>query len=121
MAIHRVRLVYSEAGAASFNAWLGQWLLNMSPWAERENNVPDVVEPLDEATPAHYRGDLTFDWSEDKAIIEDQLNGYLAPYCDWGIVGYHVCGNDREDLSVEYNCGWESVTEHGTVPNGVSL
>jgi hypothetical protein len=119
VSIHRVRLVYSEGGAASFNGWLETWLTNMQPWAERENGVPSTVEPYpDSDWPAHYRGDLTFDWSEDKAIIEDQLNGYLGPYCDWGIVGYHICDHDEADRD---GCSWESVTEHGIIPEGVRL
>jgi hypothetical protein len=117
MSIHRVRLVYSEAGAASFNAWLETWLTNMQPWEARENSVPSLRDgPLVE-TP-HYRGDLTFAWSENRAIIEDQLNGYLGPYCDWGIVAYHVCDHDSEDRT---GCEWENVTEHGAVPQEVSL
>jgi hypothetical protein len=118
MSVHRVRLIYSEGGSQSFNGWLSTWLTNMQPWSARENALPTLVEPVGSSAPAHYRGDLTFAWSEDRAIIEDQLNGYLGPYCDWGIVGYHVCDHDQDDRD---GCSWGSVTEHGAVPEEVSL
>jgi len=115
MSIHRVRLRYSEAGAQSFHGWLSVWLTNMSPWAERPNEVPT----LREQPSAHYGGDLTFEWSEDKSIILDQLDGYLAAYCDWYRLAYHVCNHDDSDRTPDDGCTFWHHSEGGAVPQWV--
>jgi hypothetical protein len=117
MVIHRVRVRYSEAGASSFNTWLDTWLTNMSPWSERENTVP-LLRDASSVNTAYYGGDLTFSWSEDAAIIKDQLSGYMSAYCDWSILGYHVCTHDE---STPQPCGWDDVVRDGAVPAEVSL
>lgn len=120
MSLHRVRLIYSEAGASSFNNWLETWLINMQPWEAHENTVPTLNDGPFTDTP-HYRGDLIFSWSKDKSIIEDQLNGYISSYCDWAIVAYHVCDHDEENSS---HCYWNEPTYHpneGSIPTDVSL
>mgnify|MGYP000182063460 CR=1 FL=1 len=117
MSIHRVRLTYSESGAQSFNGWLETYLTNMEPWSERENAVPTLRDEQISDTPAHYSGDLTFAWSEDKSIIKDQLWGYLTAYCDWGVLRYHVCDHDSENPTP---CEWEETNTHGAVPDGVN-
>lgn len=102
MTIHRVRLVYSTGGAEAFNDWLSQYLINLQPWSPRENQVPTISDSGEDTT-EHYRGDLTFEWSEDKAIILDQIDGYLSAYCDWYQLGYHVCDHDEDDRD---GCSW---------------
>lgn len=114
MSIHRVRLRYSETGAQSFNGWLETWLVNMQPWAERPNEVP----ALREEPSAHYGGDLTFAWSEDKSIILDQLDGYLSAYCDWYRIWYHICDHDESERG---NCSWDAQREGGQVPEWVAV
>jgi hypothetical protein len=117
MSVHRVRLVYSEGGGESFNGWLETWLTNMAPWSERENTVPARRDAELVDTP-HYRGNLTFQWTEDKSIIMDQLWGYLTAYCDWALLGYHVCTHDEDNPQP---CEWGTVKTNGSVPGGVSL
>ena len=112
MSIHRVRLRYSEAGAQSFNGWLSTWLVNMQPWAERPNDVPSQRE----RPGPHYRGDLTFAWTEEKSIILDQIEGYLSSYCDWYRIGYHVCDHDEADRG---DCVWDMQRDGGAVPDFV--
>lgn len=115
MTIHRLRLEYSESGGQSFNNWLSIWLTNMEPWSERENTTPTLQDGALVSEP-HYRGELTFDWSEDKAIIMDQLWGYLTSYCKWARLRYHVCDHDKSEPTP---CEWEVEQTHGTLPEGV--
>jgi hypothetical protein len=116
MSVHRVRIWHSQAGAASFHGWLDVWLTNMTPWASDEvtNTLPALVEPID--GDAHYRGELAFAWTEDKAIIMDQLVGYLSAYCDWHQIAYHVCTHDEADPTP---CAWDDVNRDGTLPDAV--
>jgi hypothetical protein len=114
--IHRIRLCYSTTGAASFNGWLETWLTNMEPWADPEvtNDVPTTTETID--GDVYHRGDLAFEWTEDRAIILDQLDQYLAAYCSWHRIGYHECGHDEENGGP---CSWDEQRESGAVPGYV--
>lgn len=103
MTIHRARLFYSTTGAASFHQWLSTWLTNMTPWEADEvgNEAPSETSAagVDGGT-EHYRVELAFEWSHDKAIIIQQLDQYLAAYCDWHRLGYHVCTHDGDTEAV---------------------
>ena len=116
MSLHRVRLEYEQTGGEQFNEWVAVWLTNMSPWADRENTVPALVDSTLTDAPAHYRGDFTFAWSEDKSIIMDQLWGYLTAYCSWARLQYHVCDHDEENRG---GCAWQETNEHGTIPEEI--
>lgn len=119
MTIHRVKLVYPESTGAGFESWLSVWLTNMQPWAARENTVPELTEPLpDSPAEPHYRGDLTFEWSEDKAIIVDNINQYLRSYAPWHRLGYHVCDHDE---TTRDGCSWDDIREGGTPPDWATL
>jgi len=118
MVVHRARLVYPESTGQGFHDWLSVWLTNMEPWAARENTVPDLIEPSPNS-PAepHYRGDLTFEWQEDKAIIVDNLDQYLASYASWHLLGYHDCDHDEQPDG----CSWGQIREGGTPPSWATL
>jgi len=122
MSVHRVRLCYSVAGAESFHGWLGTWLTNMSPWDADEvtNGVPTETTTALASDAEWYQVELAFDWAEDKAIIVDQLDGYLGSYCDWHRLGYHVCTHDEDNPSP---CSWDTDSnlprESGAVPDRV--
>lgn len=117
MTAHRLRLYHSTAGAESYHAWLDQWLTNMQLWDAPEvtNSAPTLREPLNADT-KYYGGDLAFAWSEDEAIILDQLSQYADAYCDWYRIGYHFCDHDEDNPTP---CAWEQTIESGTVPDGV--
>ncbi len=114
MTVHRVRLYHSTTGAGDFHAWIGQWLINMQPWADPEvtNELPE--ETTNREADSYYSGELAFEWSEDKAHILDNLDQYMASYCDWHRLGYHVCSHDEEPLT---SCSWGEVRENGSVPS----
>jgi len=120
MTAHRVRLFYSTTGASGFHDWLSVWLTNMGPWASDEvtNEVPQntVTAGVDGTGTEYYRVELAFDWTEGKAIILDNLDGYAASYCDWHRIGYHVCTHDDADTQP---CSWETTRESGTPPQDI--
>lgn len=114
MTIHRARLFYSTTGADSYHSWLSTWLVNMSPWESVEvtNEAPaDTFTPVggDDC----YRVEFGFEWSEDRAIILDNLDQYAASYCDWHRIGYHECTHDDNGGA----CSWDEQRENGTVPD----
>jgi hypothetical protein len=114
MAIHRVRLYHSTTGASGYHGWLSTWLMNMAPWADPEvsNDLPTVRDPLDSDNAEYYNGELAFEWSEDRAIILDNLDQYAASYCDWHRIGYHECTHDDDGGP----CSWDEQRQAGTVP-----
>ena len=114
MTIHRVRLYHSTTGASSYHGWLDQWLLNMSPWEDPEvtNELPTLREHL-ETGAEYYQTEIAFEWSEDRAIILDNLDQYAASYCDWHRIGYHVCTHDDNGGP----CSWDEQRQNGSVPN----
>jgi len=116
MTIHRTRPFYSVNGATSFNGWLGVWVTNMTPWTSEEvtNEVPDGPTETVDGDNQYYQVELAFEWTEDKAIILDQLDEFLASYCDWHRFGYHVCTHDEENRQP---CSWDEKRENGTVPD----
>lgn len=120
MTIHRVRLYYSNTGATSFHGWLSTWLTNMQPWSGGEvaNSVPDAPTSPFDSDLKYYSVELAFDWSEDKSIILDQLDGYVSAYCDWSRLGYHVCDHDEDDRT---GCQWEEIRENGSVSSDVPV
>jgi hypothetical protein len=117
MTVHRVRLVHSVTGADSYHGWLDQWLTNMQAWDAPEvtNDVPTLREPID-GSDSYYQGELAFAWSEDKAIILDNIHQYAQSYCDWHRIAYHVCTHDETDPQP---CSWDDVRENGVVPSHV--
>lgn len=112
--IHRTRLYYSTTGAASFHAWLSQWLINMSPWAAPEvtNEVPESPTTPIDGGDDYYVVELAFEWAEDRAHILDNLSQYAAAYCEWHRIGYHECTHDGTGGP----CSWAEQRESGTVP-----
>lgn len=115
MTAHRVRIFHSTAGSDSYHTWSDQWLLNMSPWSypEVDNDLPTQTTTID-GDLTYYHGELAFDWSEDKAIIFDQLDQYAASYCDWHRIGYHACTHDEDNPQP---CSWDETRENGTIPD----
>lgn len=112
--IHRVRLFHSTTGASSFHNWLETWLTNMQPWAdpEVENTLPTEREPALADGP-YYQTELAFEWTEDRAIILDNLDQYAAAYCDWHRIGYHECTHDGTGGP----CSWDERRQNGPVPS----
>lgn len=102
MTIHRVRLFHSLKGAGSFHGWLDTWLTNMDPWTDDEvtNKLPEE-RTLQDGGNSFYRGELAFEWSEDKAHILDnidQYNGDPQSISCWvnkatTATGEHIFGN----------------------------
>jgi len=94
----------------------------MQPWGSGEvtNEPTSLVNPADagEPGPEYYSGELAFDWSEDKAFILDNLDGYLSSYCDWHRIRYHVCDHDATEPD---SCNWDEVRESGTIPSDVPM
>lgn len=117
MTIHRVRLFHSPTGADSYHGWLDTWLTNMEPWSDPEvtNNLPTQRSPIGSDV-TYYQTELEFEWSEDRAIILDQLDGYARSYCDWHRIGYHECAHDDNDGS----CSWDEQRGSGTVPSVIA-
>jgi len=118
MSIHRIRLFHSTQGAQAYHDWLETWLTNMQSWDADEvtNTAPTERDPLADGASPYYSGDLAFAWSEDRAVIEDQLSQYAAAYCDWYRLGYHVCTHDEDEPQP---CTWDSVNESGVVPDHI--
>lgn len=116
MAIHRTRLFHSTTGADSYHGWLSTWLTNMEPWTDSEvtNQLPTLRQPLDGGED-YYHTELAFEWSEDRAIILDQLDQYAASYCSWHRIGYHECTHDGNGGP----CSWDDQRESGTVPTHI--
>jgi len=117
MTVHRIRLYHSTAGAQSYHDWLETWLINMEPWADPEvsNDVPTLREQMGRGG-QYYQTELAFEWSEDRAIILDQLSQYAASYCDWYRIGYHECAHDDDDAEP---CSWDEQRENGTAPDHI--
>lgn len=120
MVVHRVHLYYSTNGANSFHGWLSTWMTNMQPWTDDEvvNEVPSNMRNtnIDGDGVDYYAVQLAFEWTEDKSIILDQINGYLSSYCDWHRIGYHVCDHDEQERD---GCSWDEVREGGSVPDDI--
>jgi len=115
MVSHRIRIWHSETGSSGYHGWLDTWLTNMQPWShdEVDNTLPELTSDID-GNNQYYQGELAFDWNEDKAIILDNLDQYMASYCDWHRLKYHVCEHDEENGGA---CNWEETRENGTVPS----
>ena len=117
MSVHRVRLWHSQTGTDAFHGWLETWLTNMTPWDAPEvaNDLLTLTDPIGGGE-AHYQGDLAFAWSEDAAIIREQLAQYAAAYCEWSQLAYHVCTHDEDNPQP---CSWGSAATDGTLPDAV--
>ncbi|MGK7296576.1 MAG: hypothetical protein ACNS61_12250 [Candidatus Wenzhouxiangella sp. M2_3B_020] len=87
--------------------------------ASRRTVLPDmeqgfsVHEPTDtEALSEPYRAGL---WrfpegDYDREELLDAFENALRGPAKWARIRYHLCGDDRDDLSEDYNCEWEDVT-----------
>jgi hypothetical protein len=117
MTVHRVRLLHSTAGKNDYHAWLNTWLTNMTPWSDPEvpNDLPSLRTQID-GSGEWYQTELAFEWTEDRAIILDNLAQYASSYCDWHRIAYHVCTHDEENGGP---CSWDEVRENGTIPSYV--
>jgi hypothetical protein len=93
---------YSIDAAPEFHDWLSTWLTNMSVWSgDAPNEVPD--NPRDDPNGGqYYFAEFAFEWTHDKSIIIDQLDGYLSSYADEYQLAYDECGHDDDDVSCEW-------------------
>ena len=115
MPLHRVEVIYSVAGSASFNPWIQTWLNNMLTWEQAPNEPPGQTagDPQTEERDGPYRGQLVFQWTQDRAHIEQPLWQYMTAYCEWAVQRYHVCSHGDDDVT---SCPWDETTTNGPVP-----
>jgi hypothetical protein len=116
--IHRIRFYYSAAGAPAFHVWLQAWKQNLDGDTRDAvaNNIPsDTVSPLN-ADIEYYAVSLTFDFNEDRGVVFTKPYQKLKEHCDWCRIAYHECEHDEQTAS---DCSWESVNEHGDIPDAV--
>lgn len=129
MAIHAVDLACSKDSGASFvggaNSYASVWLTNFIAWEPdgdltQDNEPPELTNTaLDGSGLDYYRGGIwRFEWSEDKSILLDNLEGQADAWCPWYRIRWHECDHDQDDRP---RCQWDdSETQTGgAVPSEV--
>lgn len=124
MSIHAVDLVCAADTDNVFvapNGFVDVWLTNHVAWEPDGDLTQDNARPTldtEPGVPDHYRGGIwRFEWTEDRSILLDNLEGHASSYCPWYRIRWHECDHD----GAWDECSWdESATRTGgTVPEGL--
>ena len=89
-----------------------QWIANRQVWGNDNADLARVRSPY---SPAHYRADWRFEWSEPIEVLLATVEQDMQTYCEWGYVGYHECYHDADNpapCSMEYG---QQQGEYGAV------
>jgi hypothetical protein len=107
----------ANIGKVEANKVVDQWLDTYTSWVD--DPTPDEItladDPITDA-PQHFRGDLRFERDNDMTTIRDQIETALAGVTSWYRIAYHQCSHDESEATA---CSWDSVTDYGSVPNGM--
>lgn len=138
MSIHAVDLACAADSDPTFvggtNSYVSVWLTNLTAWEPdddrtQDNDPPTLTntEPLGDTGTDYWRGGpWRFAWSEDRAILLDNLQGQADAYCPWYHIRWHECFHDGySDDGNAANCSWDpdrddtDVRTKGTIPEGI--
>ena len=105
-------------GETQANQIVDQWLADNTPWTD--DPTPHEITLVDDTAisdrPTHFRGDVRFEFSDDKPALFDQIETDLNGIASWYRIGYHECDHDEDSATP---CAWEQVVEGGTVPDSM--
>lgn len=66
----------------------------------------------------YYRGGpWRFAWSEDRAILLDNLAGQADAWCPWYRIRWHECDHDEDGRDA---CVWAETRRGGSIPPEVA-
>jgi len=102
-------------GETHANQIVDQWLADNTPWTG--DPTPHEMRLVDDTSmsyrPTHFRGDVRFEFSDDKPTLFDQIETDLNGIASWYWIAYHECDHD-EDQSTP--CAWDESREGGDIP-----
>lgn len=121
MTIHSIQLQCDANADAALvqptTGFIAVWLTNFTAWtdpSQTNENVSIRNTALDGSGTDYYAAPLwRFEWTEDKALLLDNLEGHVGPRTTWYRLRYHVCYHDEDSPT---GCQWDEVREGGTVP-----
>jgi len=121
MTVHMFRIVAEKPSSISetqANQIVDQWLANNTPWTEDPvpHEITLVDDPITDA-PAHFRGDVRFEFSDDKTTLVDNIETDLSGIASWHRIAYQKCSHDEENGGP---CSWDDVRDNGEVPSSIS-
>jgi len=105
-------------GETQANQIVDQWLAEHTPWAgdPTPHEITLVDDTLMSDRPTHFRGDVRFEFNDDKSALFDQIETDLSGIAPWYWIAYHECDHDEDGATP---CAWEQVVENGTVPDDI--
>ena len=121
MTTHMFRVVAAKPdsiGETQANQIVDQWLADNTPWTDDQTpHEITLVEntPISDR-PTHFRGDVRFEFSDDKPALFDQIETDLNGIASWYRIGYHKCDHDETDATP---CSWGETREGGNVPDSI--
>ena len=121
MTVHMFRVVCDKPdsiGETQANQIVNQWLADNTPWTDDPTpHETTLVEntPISDRPP-HFRGDVRFEFTDDKPELLTQIETDLSGIASWYRIGYHKCDHDETDATP---CSWGETREGGNVPDSI--
>lgn len=103
------------------NQIVDQWLTDNTPWTDdpTPHEIRLVKGEITEQ-PEHFRGDVRFEFDDEKPELLEQIETDLAGITNWYRIGYHECSHDEGNGGP---CSWDNAIEwtanNVTIPEGV--
>lgn len=121
MTVHMFRVVCDKPdsiGETQANQIVNQWLADNTPWTD--DPTPHEITLVENTPisdpPTHFRGDVRFEFTDDKPALFEQIETDLNGIASWYRIGYHECDHDEETGS---GCAWDETREGGNVPDSM--
>ena len=105
-------------GETQANQIVDQWLADNTPWTDdlTPHEITLVENTPISDRPTHFRGDVRFEFTDDKPELLTQIETDLSGIASWYRIGYHKCDHDEDTPTP---CAWEQTRDGGDVPDAI--